>query len=603
MKKLFFALIFLIPATLFLVSCEQITEPPPGMQASDGTYAGVIHLSYGSFEGDAVVERRDLDTGEWIEISWNTVSNFDDPGYNLPDNKLIPGQVYQYRMRAHTDDGGFSEYTAVEDGYTYEILPMTDITATRSDDNTKSKVIWTDPNDVSSLENWERMEYKIYQATAERPDDFQDVKTITPDHGEFASVDSTTLYLPSSLQGETLLYQVGVAMGYTAVDANSSGYSGRTDYTLSAAVEEGAGGGNGGGDGTGTIDYSRSNLGEILSSSNGIPYAETELLNNTIYLGVVKNANVAAYGEPAVYKYDGSWAQTGGTMPVAINSSTSLDAVSISVGTSSIYLAAVDHDSTYVHQSDGSTWSANLMSGNLGEDTSPSSIDIEVLSDDLYAAVTRAPDYDLQVLKWTGSDWQTVGGDAGGWLTSGQDIFNLGLENIGETLYLVYTVKNADLDHTLHIKHLEGSTWAEDLNWRADYITGIKIAGSNGDLYFISRTASFLDYPGGVYEVTSTSTVENLIPDQSLWFLNPRAISIDSEGNIIVTNASIQSSYPSINVYDGSGWSTVSGDFSDGTDPVTLNTIGTDIYYIYGNANNVTAADYPMSLLSSKFSK
>lgn len=601
MKNVFYALLLFIPAILFLTSCEQITEPPSGMQASDGTYAGVIHLSYGSIEGDAVVERRDLDTGEWIDLSWNNVSSFDDPGYKLPDNKLIPGQVYQYRMRAHTDAGGFSEYTDIEEGYAYEVLPATDVTATRSDDNTEATIAWTDPNDVSSLENWERMEYTIYRAKADASDNFEQVKHITPEHGEFSSNNSTTVSVPSNLLEETLLYKVGVAMGFTAVDANASRYSGRTDYTLSDAAEEGAGDG---GDGTGTIDYTRTDHGQVLSSSAGIAYVETKRLDNTIYLGVVKNADAAGYGEPAVYKFDdGSWQETGGTFPAAINNSTSLGAVSISTGTNKIYLAGVDHDSTFVYESDESTWSANMMSGNLGQNTSPSSIDIEVLSDELYAAVTPAPDYDLQVVKWTGSDWQTVGGDANGWLTSGQDIFNLGLENIGGTLYLVYTVKNADLDHTLHIQHWDGSTWAEDLAWRADYITGIKLAGSNGDLYFISGSASPLDYSGGVYMVTSTSSVENLIPDQSIWFRDPLAISIDSDGNIIVTNKSYESDYPFINVYDGSAWSTVSGDFSDGIDPVALSTIGTDIYYIYGDASSENAAGYPGILLYSAFAK
>ncbi|MBT7790793.1 MAG: hypothetical protein HN757_18185 [Calditrichaeota bacterium] len=62
--------------------------------------------------------------------------------------------------------------------------------------------------------------------------------------------------------------------------------------------------------------------------------------------------------------------------------------------------------------------------------------------------------------------------------------------------------------------------------------------------------------------------------------------------------------YPYINVFDGTEWKTISDDFSGGTDPTGLESIGTDIYYIYGDAASEEQwVIHQMILNSKKYSK
>ena len=62
-------------------------------------------------------------------------------------------------------------------------------------------------------------------------------------------------------------------------------------------------------------------------------------------------------------------------------------------------------------------------------------------------------------------------------------------------------------------------------------------------------------------------------------------------------------SYPNLSLYDGSNWNTISGDFSDGIEPISVHADGTDIYYVYGDKNNVTTWGDTKSIKSAKFTK
>jgi len=242
----------------------------------------------------------------------------------------------------------------------------------------------------------------------------------------------------------------------------------------------------------------------------------------------------------------------------------------------------------------------------MGMTEAPAAMDLEVLSNEVYVAMKAYPDWDLTVVKWTGSSWNSVGGDVNGWIESDNDVFNVALENFGGTLYLYYLVENSDYNHTLHIKHLNGTTWDTDLAWTADNIMKIQIAQGSGILYFKSSTQSAGQYRGGVYKVTSTSTVETLADDNDDWFYTPSAITVDSDGNVIICSEKIESQsvfYPALFLYDGSNWKSISGDFSDGDTPLAIRTIGPDIYYVYGDASNQSAMNYPTILKSAKFTK
>ncbi|MCK5168972.1 MAG: hypothetical protein KAQ75_03755, partial [Bacteroidales bacterium] len=369
-------------------------------------------------------------------------------------------------------------------------------------------------------------------------------------------------------------------------------------------VKEGGGSSN---DDPEIISYTKTDLGTVVTSGEAIKFTEFKQNGSNIYLGVLEDVGVTGYGTPAVYVLSGSsWIGTGGTLPGDITNSTSIGNMGIALSSSKIYLAALDLDSIYIHESDGSSWSDNLAVGNMGYADSHSAMDIEVLNDELYLAAKVYPDWDLKIFKWTGTAWETVGGDVNGFIESGVDIFNVSLENYNGTLYLTYTIKNADYNHTLHIKHLNGTSWDADLEWTADYIMELKIAKGSSGLYFISRTQSLANYKGGVYKVASTSTVEELISENDYWFNTPYDITIDSDGNVIISSEKGESQtliYPNLSLYDGSNWNTISGDFSDGIKPVSVHADGTSIYYVYGDKNNVTSWGDTKSIKSAKFTK
>ena len=109
-----------------------------------------------------------------------------------------------------------------------------------------------------------------------------------------------------------------------------------------------------------------------------------------------------------------------------------------------------------------------------------------------------------------------------------------------------------------------------------------------------------------MYEVISASTVETLADGNNDWFFTPYALTVDSEDNVIIASQKIESQtvfYPALFLFDGSDWKIISGDFSDGDTPLAIRTIGTDIYYVYGDASNQTATNDPKNLKSSKFTK
>ena len=66
---------------------------------------------------------------------------------------------------------------------------------------------------------------------------------------------------------------------------------------------------------------------------------------------------------------------------------------------------------------------------------------------------------------------------------------------------------------------------------------------------------------------------------------------------------SAESHYPTLYLFDGTDWKTISGDFSNGTTPLGIETIGTDIYYIFGDASSENAIGDPTIIKSKKLTK
>jgi hypothetical protein len=222
-------------------------------------------------------------------------------------------------------------------------------------------------------------------------------------------------------------------------------------------------------------------------------------------------------------------------------------------------------------------------------------------------AIEQHPQYDLQVLKYNGSTWDTIGGDGSGIIANGS-IFETKLKNINGILYLHYTI-----DDVLHIKHLEGTTWVTDLTWEQEWLSDIELVKIGAELYFSSGSASS-DFDGGVYRLDNSSAVTNLIPDKHETWVTMGAFDLasDSDGNLIVASMKYEFedesetsliSFPHLNLYDGTDWKTISGDFTDGVLPVAVTTKANEIYCIYCDAETVNAVNNPSVIKSKKLTK
>ncbi len=596
----FFGLLSL--SALFLSSCdtEEKLGPPASLYATQGTYLGVVHLTWEAVPNAERynIERLDPVSGQWQDAVTVTESPGDDYGFNLPDNKIVPGTKYKYRIAAlsnNADDSGYIEYSG--EGWAYELKdPVLKYAVYQQDGYVRVSIL--EPNDLKSLGNWNWVRYDVYRKK-ETDYDFKKVG----DTNNLPGVEDSVFFIDHDNPSPNAQYKVTAT--YECQFKNMDwGIEHETFFKNTNIVDVKKEGGSG------EIDYDRLDLGTVVPSAGekAIVSAEIKDQNGEIYVGVIKDAtNSSGYGMPEILKLNGnSWQKIGGTYPSDIMGSTSLGHTGLALSSNTVWLAGLDQDSIYVYGFNGSSWSGNISAKNMGAADSPASMDIETQNNELYLALTEAPNYDLKVVRWSGSAWEKVGGDSEGWIEKGKDIFDLGLERINGKLYLYYTIQNSTYNSTLNIKHWNGSGWSSDLQWTADNIMNIKIAGNGSDLYFISDSQQPAEYVGGVYHVTSSSSVENLISGSDDWFMGPVTIAVDDDQNVFIMSTGIISmsdpTYTFMSVYDGSKWNKLAGDFSDSYEPVAIHAVGTDIYDVYGDRNNMTSWYEPKSLKSAKFS-
>ncbi len=589
----------LIILMIIILSCEKekITVPND-FTASQGTYIGVVHIAYGNIDGQAIVYRYNEDNAQWEELIWSWSTQWDDVGWLLP-NGIIPGKEYRYKMRLHSDDAGYSEYSNEINGYAFKGTgaEITSINRENNGDKVDITINWRNPNDLSEIKNLQDIYYDIYRTEDGNVADYEMIKSIYSSFNNGApqyewSYDDTWLD-PS----KNFTYKIVTRYVYAFIDSNGDSRD-YNEYIVDGNSVDNNGNGN---QGNPIVEYTTTDLGQVIAASSGIVRdIEEKMVDNTLYLGAITDA--ALYGKPVLYRLNGSsWQNVWNSVP-----DVEFDEINFAVSNTGSYLAGI-RDSLSVFFWDGSSWSENLTSDNLGQDDSPSAISIEVLDNELYLAIKQHPQYDLQVLKYSGSKWDTIGGDGSGIIAAGA-IFETKLKNINGTLYLHYKI-----DDVLYIKHLEGTSWVTDLTWEQAWLSDIELVKTGSELYFSSGSAS-TDFDGGVYRVDNSTTVTNLIPDEhEAWFtMGAFDLTSDSDGNLIVASMKYEFedesqtsliSFPHLNVYDGTEWKTISGEFTDGIVPVCLNAIGTDIVYIYGDATSENASGDPTRIKSKKMSK
>ncbi len=591
--------LIMLMITITIISCkkEKITVPND-FTASQGTYIGVVHIAYGNIDGHAIVYRFNEDNAQWEELSWTYSQKWDDVGYLLP-NGIVPGKEYRYKMRLHSDDAGYSEYSNEITGYAFKGTgsEISSINRENNGDKVDITINWRDQNDLSEINNLQDIYYDVYRTENGNFSDYEIIKSIYSsfNNGEPQyewSYEDTWLD-PS----KNYTYKIVTRYMYAYIDANGDSRE-YNEYIVDGNSADA----NGSGDESNPIvEYTTTDLGQVLAASSGaVKDIEEKVIDNTLYIGAISDA--ALYGTPALYKLNGSsWQNVWNAVP-----NVEFDKIHFAISNSGSYLAGI-RDSLSLFYWDGSVWSENLTPDNLGQDDGPSAISIEVLDNEVYLAIEQHPQYDLQVLKYNGSTWDTIGGDGSGIIATGS-VFGTKLKNINGTLYLHYSI-----DDVLYIKHLEGTSWVTDLTWEQEWLSDIELTKTSSALYFSSGSAS-TDFDGGVYRVDNSTTVTNLIPDEhEAWFtMGAFDLTVDSDGNLIVASMKYEFedetqtsliSFPHLNVYDGTEWKTISGDFTDGVLPVAVNAIANDIYYMYGDAATINDVNDPSAIKSKKLTK
>lgn len=584
MKKL----IFLTVSIVLLFSCEKDEEgypAPKQLDATDGFAVGCIHIDFEMDPGvdNVLLERREKGTEAWQMITSTSLSSFDDnSGY--PNTGIPPGKVFEYRVKNGWPED--AEYSEIEEGYAYDIIPVTEVEITSNinwDDRTINTLTWNESNNGSFI-NESEIYFDIYRS--------EDSLGVYDKVGQVGEDRSFVDELPASMLGTKVYYRIDVYYWFE-LNLPSGGNHSESTTPVEGTIHGVA---PSQGDNP-TIAYTATDLGEITQASEGgIPRIYEKNIDGTIYLGLINDAGATGIGIPELYRLDGTnWQKEWTTHPI-----NEFGEINYAIASGSHYVAGVQ-DSMCVYAWDGADWSENLAPDNLGQADSPSQLSIEVDNDHLYMAITQYPEYALQVLGYNGTTWDTIGGDENGIIASG-NIYEINIEKTGNILYLHYFI-----DNTLHIQHLEGNTWVTDISWSNDKMTKIDLALSSSDLYFMSGS-THSTYRGGVYKVTSASTAEEIISNATdEWFQFPQSLTIDSEDHLVLASMyfdeSTTSFYPYLSVYDGTEWKTISGDFSDGIDPACVSATGTELIYVYGDAASENPIGDPTIIRSQKFSK
>jgi hypothetical protein len=602
-------IIYLIVFCLIVfASCKKDKIEVTGFTATEGTRIGVVRLSYEPVsDAEAYeIQRKNPETSIWEPLayikSWVPDHVYDDRGIGLTNNTLLPGQVYEYRMKAWPSGNASSPWCAVATGYIFapspriwkvkyepDAIPENDGTFTFT---IKDKL-------PALLSNLTDRRVSIYRSKASTSN-FQLLN-----YGNSIQGYDSTIYITCKEDNADAPYdyklEISYNYSYAIVDANGSNLNGgQGTYIYKSLIITGDDIDEGG-DSIQTVTYNMQNYNEINSSSTGAKDGVMMCKDGTTtYLAYLDNYSGLA-GKPAIMKNTGSsWTNASGTLPTELLNDNSIDKFDFTVSAGIIYLAALGSDSIYIYKNNG-TWSANMSTPVLHGTAKPDELNIAMLSNELYVSVMV--DDNLKVFKYQGTEWIQAGGDvASGFL------IDVNLQEIDGTLYLWYEeAQSGSTVGTLNIKHFNGSSWDNDLQWTKDGADNFDVVKAGSSLYFKCDGAGS-GFSGGIFKVTSTSAVTSL--EGADLKIIPEAITSDASGNIIATIITAGKTAADfqlgVYIYVGSAWKKVNDDFSETSfkwSSSGVQAINNDIHFVYGLKSSENGAGYSTVLKAKKYSK
>jgi len=592
-----------------ITACQkETTSPITSFTASQGNCYGIVRLAVEQVSNveNYSYERKNPQTNQWEDIYWGYEYVFDDTGWGLPGNQLLPGQVYEYRVRAHTDKGSYGDFSPIAGGYMFSPDPrVTKMNYEIIDEqpgsyNLEYRIADKLPVDIQNLR------YRTFLIHRAESYDMTLNNMVILNLG-FQS-DNTDSVFAGKLSiydydnNKTYYYKIEATYEYWFNGIRQNDYLEYTEgwYEYNSKVYEGASINGGDPNGQiGEITYTINNFNEIAGSVSGAKdHVMLRADGSHMYLGYLANYMVTGMGTPAIHKFNGTSWENQMDMPETVTATNGIDEFDFTVKNDMVYLAARTMDSLFVFRHDGS-WSQNLSTETLRGDGYHKYLTIEWYDNDIYASVLH--DDDIKLFKLEGDEWTQVGEViASGFHT------NTKLRNIDGTLYICYEEHvSGSSETTLHIKHLEGTSWVSDLEWSKDNATGFEIVKAGSTLYFIDGYGK-----GGVYKVESNGNASSLFDDAGSLYGSPESITVDASGNIVISCLAIAQNPEDMNlavlIYDGSSWKKINDDFSETSfqgKTSAVQSINDNVHFVYGLKSSENDWNRPTILKAKRYVK
>ena len=154
-------IVLIISIFFILISCdnEEVGNPKPQqLNATDGSAVGCIHIDFTKNDNvnSVILERREKGVGDWQLITGTGLTSFDEnEGY--PQIGMPPGKIFEYRIKNDWPED--AEYSEIEEGYAYDIIPVTEIEITSG--NTSNNLTWNEENNGTFINDSE-IHFDVY---------------------------------------------------------------------------------------------------------------------------------------------------------------------------------------------------------------------------------------------------------------------------------------------------------------------------------------------------------------------------------------------------------------------------------------------------------